>query len=74
MMVVVKKDGTTLAGPLKEETADALTLILPDKTETAVQLSDIETRTDPVSTMPPMGETLTPRELRDLVEYLSGLK
>jgi len=74
MMVVVKKDGTTLAGALKEETADALTLILPDKTESAVKLADIETRTDPVSTMPPMGEILTPRELRDLVEYLSGLK
>ncbi len=74
MMTVTKKDKTTLAGALKEENAEKLTLILPDKTEVTVKLSEIESRTAPLSIMPPMGEILSPRELRDLVGYLSGLK
>ncbi len=28
----------------------------------------------PLSTIPPMGQILTKREIRDLVEYLSSLK
>lgn len=73
-MSLTKKDGTALTGALKEETETRLTLILPDQTEIAVALADIATRTDPISTMPPMGGILTPRQLRDLTEYLSTLK
>lgn len=74
MMSLKIKDGTTLAGALKQEDENFLTLILPDKKEAIIDISKIETRTAPVSTMPPMGQILTPRQLRDLVEYLSGLK
>lgn len=74
LMSVKMKDGTTLAGALKEEKGKFLTLIQPDKKEVVIKLTDIESRTAPISTMPPMGDILTPRQLRDLVEYLSGLK
>lgn len=74
MMTLTKKDKTTLSGALKEENAGTLTLILPDKTEATVKLSEIESRTAPMSVMPPMGDILSPRELRDLVAYLSGLR
>lgn len=71
---VKMKDGTTHAGALKEEKGRFLSLILPDKKELVLNLEAVESRTDPISTMPPMGAILTPRQLRDLVEYLSGLK
>jgi putative heme-binding domain-containing protein len=71
---VKMKDGTTHAGALKEEKGRFLSLILPDKKELVLNLEAVESRTDPISTMPPMGDILTPRQLRDLVEYLSGLK
>jgi len=74
MISVKTKTGTTLSGALKEENAKTLTLILPDKSETTVTNADIETRSEPLSVMPPMGDILTPRQLRDVVEYLSSLK
>jgi len=74
MMSVKTKGGVTVAGALKEENDKTLTLMLPDKTEETVNKGDIDSRTGPMSTMPPMGAILTPRQLRDLVEYLSGLK
>jgi quinoprotein glucose dehydrogenase len=67
---VTKKDGSVIAGAPKGETADALTLLLPDGKETVIKKSDIASQTPAISVMPPMGEILKPAELRDLVEYL----
>ncbi len=74
MMTVTTKKGITVAGSLLKEDDKTLTLILPDKSETTVNKSDIATQTEPMSTMPPMAAILTPREIRDLVAYLAGLK
>ncbi len=74
MMSVKTKAGVTVSGALKEETAEALTILLPDKSETIVNITDIESRTEALSVMPPMGAILNPRELRDLVEFLSQQK
>jgi quinoprotein glucose dehydrogenase len=74
MMSVITKGGSSVSGILKEETADSLALILPDKSETTVKISEIKSRTVPLSVMPPMVGILSPREMRDLVEYLSTLR
>lgn len=71
-MTLTTKSGSSIAGALKEETETAVTLILPDKTETTVKVSDIATRTQPISTMPPMGNILSANELRDIIAYLTG--
>jgi hypothetical protein len=42
--------------------------------EQRIARAEIADRTNPVSAMPPMGAMLKPRELRDLVEFLSVLK
>ncbi len=70
MMSVKTKSGITVSGTLKEEDKESITLLLPDKTETAVKVVEIESRTEPLSVMPPMGAILSPREQRDLVEFL----
>jgi putative membrane-bound dehydrogenase-like protein len=74
LISVNTQSGSSVSGALKEETPTSLTLILPDKTELTVKKADIKTRTQPVSVMPPMGDILSPRELRDLIAYLVALK
>lgn len=74
MMTLTKKDGSSLAGALVEEKDRTLILQQPDGSKASVPVADIATKTPPVSAMPPMGEILKPRELRDLLEYLSSLK
>ena len=74
IMSVKTKAGVTVSGALKEENAETLTMLLPDKSETKINIADIESRTEPISVMPPMGAILSPRETRDLVEFLSQQK
>ncbi len=71
LMTITTKSGSSIAGALKEENQTSVTLILPDKTETTVKTSDIVNRTQPVSTMPPMGNILSANELRDIIAYLA---
>ena len=52
-------------------------LVLVEHADGAVKkitLSEIASRTAPMSTMPPMGAILSDHELRNIVEYLSTLK
>jgi hypothetical protein len=39
-----------------------------------VAKTDVATRTNAPSAMPPMNLLLTPREIRDVVEFLSSLR
>ncbi len=67
-------DGRVLAGVILDETKAAITLQLPDGKAARVDVADIDKRTVPTSPMPSAEKVLTPREMRDLIEYLSGLK
>ncbi len=71
---VTLKDGTQLTGTLASETPQAVTVRLLDGTRKAVPRGEIANQTPPVSIMPPMGAILQPREIRDVVAYLSSLK
>ena len=68
------KDSSVVSGTLARETPTAVTVRLLDGTMRTVARADIENQTAPVSIMPPMGTILQPRELRDVVAYLSSLK
>jgi putative membrane-bound dehydrogenase-like protein len=69
------KDGTRVDGTLKEETDAEVVVLVGSPAETRrLRKADIAERTDPVSAMPPLGLVLKPREVRDLVEFLSGLR
>ena len=57
---------------LKEESPAVLTLEVAAGGLERVNVSEIATRSNAVSAMPPMGALLTPREIRDVVEFLAG--
>ena len=71
---VTLKDGSSVSGTLSEETADTVTIRQFDGSAKTYPRSEIATATPPVSIMPPMSGILEPRELRDVVAYLTTLK
>ncbi|HUR58515.1 MAG TPA: PVC-type heme-binding CxxCH protein [Opitutaceae bacterium] len=71
---VTLKDRTEITGTLAKETPAAVTVRLFDGTNKTVARTDIATQTPPISIMPPMAGILQPREIRDVVAYLSSLK
>ncbi|MCX6854478.1 MAG: c-type cytochrome, partial [Verrucomicrobia bacterium] len=74
LVSITLKDGSNLAGALYKEDKASVTLRLGDGSEKKVSRPDITMQTPPVSMMPPMLGILTPREVRDVVAYLSSLK
>ena len=71
---VTLKDRSEITGTLARETPEAVTVRLFDGTNKTVPRQDIVQQTPPVSIMPPMTGILQPREVRDVVAYLSSLK
>jgi quinoprotein glucose dehydrogenase len=75
-ILVTLKNGDMQLGVVKKEDADALTLQVPapDAPPVTVKKAEIKTRENAPSGMPSgLGELLTKRELRDLVEYVASL-
>ena len=67
-------DGRVVAGTLLAEDEKSVTVQTPDGKKQVVAVGDIDARTAPVSAMPSAERALTPREMRDLIEYLATLK
>ena len=73
--VVVTDDGRTVSGIVKAETDEGLTILTGDGREERLATASIEDRATGASAMPAdIAAKLTPRELRDLVEWLAGLR
>jgi quinoprotein glucose dehydrogenase len=74
-VVLVLKDGTSVSGVLKEENAKEVRLITPEATYITVAKKDVDARDTGKSAMPEDAiKHLSKSELRDLVEFLAGLK
>ena len=72
---ITLKNGERVDGTLREETdTEVVVLAGAPAVPKRLKKADIAERTDPVSAMPPLGLVLKPREVRDLVEFLSGLR
>ena len=71
---VTLKDGSVVSGTLARENAKTVTVRLFDGATRTLQRADIANQTAPVSIMPPMLGILQPREVRDVVAFLSSLK
>ncbi len=68
------KDGSVIAGILKSEKGGKVELLLPSNEKKVVSAGDITKRDGPVSAMPPIAMVLPPKDLRDLIEFLSQQK
>jgi quinoprotein glucose dehydrogenase len=74
-VVLTMKDHNIYAGTLKKETETMIDLLSPEDGPIQVKKADIEKRERGQSGMPEeLRQVLSKRDLRNLVEYLSGLK
>jgi quinoprotein glucose dehydrogenase len=74
-LTLVLDDGTTVSGVFRGEHAQEIELMLADGSRQKIPVAEIEDRAVGLSAMPvDIRDKLTPRELRDLVEYLASLK
>ncbi|WZO99411.1 HEAT repeat domain-containing protein [Isosphaeraceae bacterium EP7] len=74
-LVVALADGQVVTGILRKEDSTTLTLITPEAKLVDIKKADVEERTRGASAMPTDVVTkLSKAEIRDLVEYLGGLK
>jgi quinoprotein glucose dehydrogenase len=62
--------GTSLIGRIPEKKEGVITVISPDGKSTMVREDQVKSVSPPVSAMPPLGLTLPPADLRNLIEYL----
>ncbi len=74
MVGLTLKDTSAVTGTLAKETETEVTVRLFDGTMRKVPRTEIVHQTPPVSIMPPMGDILQPREIRDVVAYLASMK
>ena len=75
MVTLTLRKGDKVVGTLRDETPTHVVLVEgTPPVERRVAKTDIADRSNPVSPMPPYGLILKPREIRDIVEFLSTLK
>jgi quinoprotein glucose dehydrogenase len=74
MVILTLKDGQTAAGILTAENEHELVLKTAEAEPLKIAVARIAKRDNVPSSMPPMGNIMSRREIRDVVEFLSGLK
>ena len=72
-VTLVLDSGKLVAGTIKDEDTDSVTLVTPLNGTVRIARDTIDEQSATTSAMPAMTRTLTLREIRDLVEYLSTL-
>jgi quinoprotein glucose dehydrogenase len=73
-VILTLNDGQIITGVLEAEKAHELIIRTSEAEPMEIPLSRIKKRENIISSMPPIGKIISKRELRDLIEYLSGLK
>ncbi len=71
---ITLKDGQVISGILNEENERELIIKTSDAEPVEVAVSRISKRENVPSAMPPMGTLMSKREIRDMIEFLSGQK
>jgi quinoprotein glucose dehydrogenase len=73
MITVTKKDDSIVAGLFLKDNGKVLHIKVGDKIQ-KVKSSDVKSKTQPVSAMPPMALMVKKTEIRDIVAYLKTLR
>jgi len=74
VVALTLKDGSEVFGKLEKETDKELTLITSDAEPLRIPVDRIEKRKNIPSSMPVMTDKMSVREMRDVVEFLAGMK
>lgn len=72
MAAVTLADGSLVMGRIAKQNKKQITVIGPDGKATIIPAAKVATIAPPVSAMPPMGLSLPPADLRDLIAYLTS--
>lgn len=71
LAAITLADGNLVMGRIASQNKEALNVIGVDGKSTRVARSNVATIAPPISAMPPLGLSLPPRDLRDLIAYLA---
>jgi quinoprotein glucose dehydrogenase len=75
MVILTTNKGETLAGLLKRETPAEFVLENPGMPAITVKKADVKQRDNaPSGMLPNIADLITPRELRDIIEYMTTLR
>lgn len=74
MVTITLSNGRKLFGILQNENAVHITLKIGNRPDTVVHKADVSSRVNAASSMPPMGQMLTKKEIRDVISFLATLK
>jgi len=74
LVTLSMNDGTVHAGTIRSEKDGVIEVQPLEGKSFEVKAADVKSRTNPVSSMPPVGLILQPKELRDVIAYLKTLK
>ena len=72
LSTVSLKNGDAQVGRILADEDDSLVLLSPDGKKQELSKGDVASVSPPISAMPPLGMTLNPNDLRDLIAYLGS--
>ncbi|MDA7915924.1 HEAT repeat domain-containing protein [Verrucomicrobia bacterium] len=72
MSSITLKDGTALLGRIAKQNKEQVSVVGLDGKPMELSRADIAEIAPPISAMPPLGAALPPRDLRDLIAFLSS--
>ncbi|MDD7985021.1 HEAT repeat domain-containing protein [Lentisphaera marina] len=73
-VTVKMKNDDSLVASLVSKNEQSLVLKMADGQNKTYNMADVESVTNPLSSMPPLGAVLNKRDLRDIIAYLNTLK
>ena len=72
LSTVIMTKGDAVVGRILADEDDSLIVLSPDGKQQEIKKAEVSEVSPPVSAMPPLGMTLNPNDLRDLIAYLGS--
>ena len=72
LSTVIMSNGEAVVGRILADEDDGIVVLSPDGKKQEIERAEVSEVSTPVSAMPPLGMTLNPNDLRDLIAYLGS--